>query len=90
MTTTDCGGPHSASNLVMACFSCNSAKKDKTKEEFLLDRCQDNMRLNESSGEQVNNICCDISSHDFSRIEHAPNAVSQLSVEPSHPRTEDD
>lgn len=29
------GGPHSASNLVMACWTCNSSKRDLSEEEFL-------------------------------------------------------
>lgn len=29
------GGAHSASNLVMACFACNSSKRDLTEEEFM-------------------------------------------------------
>lgn len=32
------GGGHTASNLVMACFSCNSAKRSLTEEEFLKKR----------------------------------------------------
>lgn len=32
------GGGHTASNLVMACFSCNSSKSSKTEKEFLLAR----------------------------------------------------
>lgn len=29
------GGPHSVSNLVMACQACNATKGDRTKEEFM-------------------------------------------------------
>lgn len=29
------GGAHSASNLVMACFTCNSSKRDLTEDEFM-------------------------------------------------------
>jgi 5-methylcytosine-specific restriction endonuclease McrA len=29
------GGPHSASNMVMACWTCNSTKRDLTDQEFM-------------------------------------------------------
>ena len=35
MTPLSKGGAHSASNLTMACFSCNSSKSDMEYEEFI-------------------------------------------------------
>lgn len=34
MTPLSKGGAHSATNLTMACFSCNSSKRDRTESEF--------------------------------------------------------
>lgn len=42
MTPLSRGGAHSASNLVMACLSCNTSKRDKTAEEYYVwrrERC---------------------------------------------------
>lgn len=79
------GGIHSASNLVMACLSCNCAKQDRTKEEFLLDKCQNSSGFAESSWRQTDHVCCGIPQVDIGGIEHTQNAFSELCIEPSHP-----
>jgi hypothetical protein len=38
------GGPDNALNIVMACQSCNSAKRDSTATEWLGDRCPNEVR----------------------------------------------
>jgi len=50
------GGIHHPSNLVMACQSCNSAKRDKSLERFLSDSGQNNSGLAECGGKQIDHV----------------------------------
>lgn len=55
------GGLHSASNIVMACWTCNCSKSDKTEEEFNEYKCKDHPRLDIPGKDTIDNLSVEVS-----------------------------